>query len=184
MENRQIEPWEAYPDVWPTKAKFFSWLRGALRRAVWSHYPGRIKFKNAHCGSPPEGYTGRAKSGAYCSISGEWANKSSLEVDHIKGEASLKEWSDVESFVRHLCPTDDNMQLVTKNAHKVKTYAERMNITYAEAVIEKKVILFSKLPPIDQEKILTIEAEFTTIGSTSKKRVEQYRSYLYKKEEQ
>ena len=34
MNNRK-EPWEAYPDVWPTKASFFSWLRGGLRRALW-----------------------------------------------------------------------------------------------------------------------------------------------------
>lgn len=178
------EPWEAYPDVWPTKSKFFTWLRGAFRKAVWSRYPGRIKFKNAHCDKPPEGYTGRAKSGAYCTLSGEWIGKSALEVDHIIGEASLRDWADVESFVRHLCPTDDNMQLVSKEAHKIKSYSQRMGITYEEAMLEKKVIAFKKLSATEQRNVLQNEAKCETISSTIKGRTEQYRQWLFEKEQQ
>ena len=178
------EPWEAYPDVWPTKSKFFTWLRGAFRKAVWSHYPGRIKFKNAHCDRPPEGYTGRAKSGAYCALSGEWAGKSALEVDHIIGEASLRDWADVESFVRHLCPTDDNMQLVSKEAHKIKTYSQRMGITYEEAVLEKEVIAFKKLSATEQRNVLQNTQKYATIATTIKGRTEQYRAWLIEKEKQ
>lgn len=174
------EPWEAYPKVWPTKAKFFSWLRGGFRRAIWSKYPGKIIFKNEHCFPPPEGYSGRAKSGAYCSLTGEWVNKSALEVDHVIGEASLRGWEDVESFVRHLCTTPDNMQLVSKDAHKIKSYSERMGIPFEEGQLEKEVIKFKKLSVEEQTKVLTETCKYSTIGSNSKQRVEQYREWLKK----
>ena len=35
MNNRK-EPWEAYPDVWPTKASFFSWLQHNIHKEVFS----------------------------------------------------------------------------------------------------------------------------------------------------
>ena len=35
MNNRK-EPWEAYPDVWPTKASFFSWLQRNIHKEVFS----------------------------------------------------------------------------------------------------------------------------------------------------
>ena len=175
-EVSKKEPWEAYPDVWPTKSKFFTWLRGAFRKAVWSHYPGRIKFKNARCEKPPEGYSGRAKSGAYCTLTGEWVGKSALEVDHIVGEASLRNWADVESFIRHLCPTDDNMQLVSKEAHKIKTLSERRGISFDEAVIEKAKILFCKRTPQEQRDILLSNG--ITPTTTIKLRGEQYKKWL------
>ena len=182
-DSSKKNPWEAYPDVWPTKAKFFTWLRGAFRKAVWSHYPGRIKFKNERCEKPPEGYTGKAKSGAYCALTGEWVGKSNLEVDHVIGEASLREWADVESFIRHLCPTADNMQLVSKEAHKIKSYAERMGITFAEAVIEKKVIAFGKESVAKQREVLTSVCKYETIASNARGRAAQYREWLYKEQE-
>jgi len=79
-----------YPSVWKTRAAFFSWLRGGLRRAVWEKYPPKLMFKNAQCLPPPEGYTGKAKSGKPCALTGEWTGKSKLEVDHLVGEASLR----------------------------------------------------------------------------------------------
>ena len=42
------QPWEEFPDIWKTKAAFFAWLRGGLRRAVWEKYPPKIKFKNEY----------------------------------------------------------------------------------------------------------------------------------------
>lgn len=175
------EPWEAFPQVWPTKSKFFSWLRGGFRKAVWSKYPGRIIFKNEHCSPPPEGYLGRAKSGAYCSLTGEWVNKSALEVDHIVGEASLRDWEDVESFIRHLCTTPDNMQLVSKEAHRVKSHAERYGLSFEEAILAKKVIAFGKLSAQEQIKELTnlIDSE-TIIPKTKAGRVELFKQTLEK----
>lgn len=138
------EPWEEYPDIWKTKAAFFAWLRGGLRRAIWEKYPPKIQFKNGHCTAPPVGYQGKAKSGTECALTGEWTAKSYLEVDHIQGHVSLKGWNDVTDFIQHLCTNSDNMQLVGKEAHKTKSYAERQGITFEEATLEKKVIQIIK----------------------------------------
>jgi hypothetical protein len=137
-------PWELYPHIWKTKAAFFSYVRGALRRALWEKYPVKLEFKNETCTPPPLGYTGRAKSGTDCALTGEWEGKSKLEVDHIEGNKSLREWEDVLPFVQHLCTTKDNMQLVKKEAHKIKSYADRQGITFEEAVIIKDAIAICK----------------------------------------
>lgn len=139
-----MNPWEEFPEVWKTQSAFFTWLRGGLRRAIWEKYPPKINFKNKKCSPPPETYTGRAKSGDYCALSGEWIAKSYLEVDHIEGNVSLREWEDVVPFIRHLCTSADNMQLVGKEAHKIKSYAERKGISYEEARIEKEAIRIMK----------------------------------------
>lgn len=172
------EPWEEYPGVWATKAKFFAWLRGCFRKAIWMRYPGKVIFKNKICGPPPTGYQGKAKSGAFCALSGEWVGKSLLEIDHIKGEASLRDWSDVESFVRHLCATESNLQAVSKEAHRTKTYAERMNISYTEAVLEKQVLAFKKNSATKQKEILTELGIESIMLTTSEKRANAYREHL------
>lgn len=73
-----------------------------------------------------------------------WANKSSLEVDHKNGNVSLTCWEDVLPFIQHMVPPPDNMALVTKEAHKIKSYAERQGIPFEEAVIIKKAIDIQK----------------------------------------
>ena len=138
------EPWIEAPHIWPTKAAFFSSLRGMLRRAVWEKWPLKIEFKNEVCDKPPEDYTGRAKTGAYCALTGEWVGKSAAEIDHIEGHISLCDWEDVLPFIQHLCASKDNMQYVSKEAHKVKSYAERMGISFEEALLLKRVIQMEK----------------------------------------
>ena len=138
------EPWELYPDIWKTKSAFFTWLRGGLRRAIWEKYPPKIKFKTEGCSPPPPDYEGRAKSGANCALTGEWTPKSYLEVDHIKGHVAFTDWDDVLDFVKHLCSNSENFQLVNKENHKVKSYAERKGISFEEALIEKKAIAIIK----------------------------------------
>lgn len=125
---------------WKTKAEFFSKLRGDLRKTVWSHWPLKNSFKNEICKPPPPGYTGRAKSGAYCALSGEWVGKSAAQIDHIKGNVSLRGWEDVATFVQHMCAPKSNMQYVSKEAHAIKSYAEQYGLTYEEAAATKQAI--------------------------------------------
>lgn len=135
-----FRPWEDELSTWKTKSAFFTWLRGGLRRAVWEQYPIKIEFKTRNCLPPPPDYKGRAKSGAPCALTGEWTAKSYLEVDHIIGNASLRDWDDVLPFIVHLCAASSNMQLVSKDAHKIKSYAESHNISFEEAYITKIAI--------------------------------------------
>lgn len=144
LQNNNKEPWELYPDIWKTKSAFFTWLRGGLRRAIWEKYPPKIKFKTDGCSTPPSTYEGRAKSGAPCALTGEWTPKSYLEVDHIKGHVAFTDWDNVLDFVKHLCSNSENFQLVNKENHKIKSYAERRGISFDEALIEKKAIAIIK----------------------------------------
>ena len=138
--NQPFEPWVWYPDIWPTKSKFFTWLRGSLRNAVWNKSPIKITFKNKACSKPPDEYTGKAKSGAYCALSGDWDGKSALQVDHIIGNVSMNCEDEILEFLKHLIPPPNSLQLVTKEAHKVKSYAEKQGITFEEAWIQKQAI--------------------------------------------
>jgi len=124
----------------------------------------------------------QAKSGAYCALTGVWAGNSKLQVDHIQGEASLKDYDDIVPFIRHLCTTDDNMQLVEIEAHKVKTLSERNGISFEEAMLEKKYIIpFKKMSASEQKQILTKLGICETIPSAAK-RVETYRNYIKENE--
>lgn len=142
--SRLRKPWEEYPHIWKTEAAFWSYVRGGLRRGLWEKSPIKLDFKNKACEVPPEGYTGRAKSGAYCALTNEWTGKSKMEVDHKEGHMSLLSWDDILDFVLHVIPPPDSLQLVDKEAHKVKSYAERRGISFEEALIEKKAIEICK----------------------------------------
>lgn len=163
------EPWVEYKHIWPTKAKFFSFLRGNLRRAVWEKWPGKIEFKNEVCSAPPEDYTGRAKSGAYCALTGEWVGKSAAEIDHIKGHVSLNDWDDLLPFILHLCASKDNMAYVGKEAHRIKSYAERMGISFEQALIQKQIIALQKA----RQDVDFIRSNGYTPGSNQAKRKQQ-----------
>ena len=65
-------------------------------------------------------------------------------MDHIEGNAPLTSIDDIVGFVMHLIPPKGSLQLVSKEAHKIKSYAERMGITYEQATIEKQAIKICK----------------------------------------
>ena len=156
-----MEPWEEYPDIWSTKAKFFSYLRGNLRRAVWNRWPGKIRLKSQQCSPPPEGMVTRARTGTECALTGEWQGKSRLEVDHIEGNVSLNDWEDVVPFIQHLCAPMDNLQLVSKEAHKIKSYAEKHGLSFEEAAVKKEFIKFKKLSK--KAKLLALDIKHPTV---------------------
>lgn len=138
------KPWEWYPEIWASESKFWAWLRGNLRKAVWNKSPIKIRYKNSVCEPPPSWYKGKAKSGAHCALSGEWEGKSKLEIDHLKGNVPLSNEEHVLAFIQHLIPPPNSLQPVTKDAHRIKSYAERQGITFEEAKVAKAVIAKGK----------------------------------------
>jgi hypothetical protein len=144
LDDKIKQLMKLHPDLFPTEARFWSWLRGCLRRGIWERSPLKFKFKKSACSPPPQGYTGRAKSGAFCALTGEWEMASKLEVDHLVGHQSLLQESDIIPFLIHLLATEGELQLVKKEAHKTKSYADRMGISFDDAVIEKEVIAIMK----------------------------------------
>lgn len=181
-KNRDnFSPWKEYPEIWKTEAKFWAWLRGGLRRGLWEKSPIKISFKNANVSKPPKGLETRAKTGTECSLSGEWTGKSKLEVDHKIGNVSLKAVDDILDFILHLIPSYKDLQLVSKEAHKVKSYAERYGLTYEEALVAKKVIASTKKSTASQIKELTGLGYPASMTSNAKKRRECYEDHYKEK---
>jgi hypothetical protein len=168
------EPWIEFKDIWPTKSAFFTWLRSGLRKSIWQFYPPKLQFKNSQTYKPSQEYTGRAKKLVRCYLTGEEIAVSYAEIDHVEGNVSLKDWDDLLPFIRHLCASKENMAVVSKEAHKIKSYAERMGITFEEAVLEKKLIEIFKTK---KDKQFLSEHDIVP-ESNAAKRKEQVREVL------
>ena len=172
----EYKPWELYPDIWKTEAAFWTYLRGGLRRGLWEKSPIKLSYKVSQLEKPPVGYIGRAKSGAKCHLTGVWTGNSKLEVDHLKGNVSLRSWEDVLSFILHLVPPPNSLGLAEKEAHKIKSYSEKEGISFEEAVAAKKAIAIEK-----GKKVLPwFESKGIVPASNAKgRRIQMVRYFLY-----
>jgi len=168
------KPWEEYPEIWKTEGQFWTYLRGSLRRALWMRSPIKLTYKKGQMIKPPSDYEGRGKSGAYCALTGEFINNSALEVDHIEGNVSLSSWEDVLPFILHLVPPKGSMQLVSKEAHKIKSYADKHKLTFEEAKVEVVIERMKQSVGDQKEELLIAGFEEGEI-SNHKNRRECYR---------
>lgn len=149
MQDRQSkEPWEIYPAIWPTKTAFFTYLRGQLRN-LWSHYPAKLKWKNAQLIAPPKDYEGRAKKLGQCFYCKQYFAASHLEVDHLSQAGECNSWYTSQQFLYRLLDCNDNWALACKPCHKCKSYAERMNISFSDAQAVKEAIRIEKEENLD-----------------------------------
>ena len=130
--------------VWKTESAYMSWLRGGIRRYLWSKNPVKLEFiKQNRIKIPNPNPRGKVKEvwGGVCALTGNTYPIGDMEVDHKEGNHSLKTLDDLVPFVKGIVMiTLDDLQLVSKEAHKIKSYAEKHNISFEEAKIEKEVI--------------------------------------------
>jgi 5-methylcytosine-specific restriction endonuclease McrA len=131
-----------------TKARYFSFIRSALRAATM-RYPAKQKYLNRACRTAPANM--RAKYVCDCELCGEVVGKSKAEVDHINPAGSLRSYEDLPGFVERLFCGFDNFQILCPPCHEIKTLADRKGITFKEATKEKEVIAFAKLPVTKQK---------------------------------
>lgn len=179
LDDKIKQLMQEHPDLFPTEAKFWAYLRGALRRGLWEKSPMKHRYKATQMLPPPEGYTGRGKKGSECALEGDWTMTSKLEVDHKDGNKSLRSEDDILPFIIHLLASNgDELQLVGKEAHRIKSYADRHGLTYEQAVREKEVIAFSKLTAQTQRaKLIEMGASDEQLR-TAKNRKNAYRELL------
>jgi len=168
------EPWIEFKDIWPTKSAFFTWLRSGLRKSIWQFYPPTLQFKISQTYKPSSEYKGRAKKLVKCYLTGEEIGVSAAEIDHVEGNVSLRDWEDLLPFIRHLCASKENMAVVSKEAHKIKSYAERMGISFEEAVIQKEVIAICKA----KKDSIWLKEHGIIPSSTAAKRRKQIEEYM------
>lgn len=142
------EPWEVLPSVWKTEAAFMSWVRSGIRRSLWNKSPIKLEFiKRNRVKIPNPNPRGKVKEvwGGVCSLTGKVCALSELEVDHKTGNHSLRKIEDIQSFIEGIIlVTLDDLQFVSKEAHRTKSYAEKEGITYEEAYAVKKAISLIK----------------------------------------
>jgi hypothetical protein len=155
------EPWDCCPDVWKTKAAFFAWMRGQMRRA-WSRHPVKVSYMHNHRERVPLGRK-TAKNptglvwGCRCEHCNQLFKQVECEVDHIEAAGSFKGWEDFEAWMIKLMHINwDSIRVVCKECHRIISYAERTGMTFEEAKLEKEAIAFSKLSVVKQCDILEL----------------------------
>lgn len=104
-----------------TKARYFSFIRSALRRA-YSRYPVKFQVLQASRRKPKGGKRFEYQ----CKACRKWFPNSQVEVDHIEPAGKLSDYSDLPGFVERLFCEEDNLQVVCKGCHAIKTAEERV----------------------------------------------------------
>ena len=94
---RQLKPRTHAGGTW-TKAKYFSFIRSALRKAS-TRYPVKFQVKEAARRNKPTGKAGRHRFEYQCVECSKWHPDKDVMVDHIIPCGSLKEYADLPGFV-------------------------------------------------------------------------------------
>ncbi len=137
------EPWLDCKSVWPTKAAYFAWLRGLLRKG-WSRYPIKTEFMKENR-KRILGKKGKEVWGAMCSECKSDKIMQEIEVDHIIDAGSLTCIEDIQPFVVRLlmCPKS-NLRFICKVCHKIRNHSQKKGISLEEAAAEKRAIAIIK----------------------------------------
>lgn len=152
--KEQVKLWELYPNEWKTESAFMSWIRGGVRRSLWNRHPVKLNFiRNNRIRIPNPNPRGRVAEvwGGVCALTGEVCVADNLEVDHKVGNHSLRKLDDLQSFMEGIVViTEDDLQFVSKEAHRIKSHAEKNNMTFEEARVHKEVLKIMK-EKVDKE---------------------------------
>ena len=105
-------------------------------RKIWMYHPIKLQLKKLF----------RKKiNGVFhvpCAICESWYRQDIVEIDHMAPVLPCTCLSHVGPYAgRLLNVTIDDLQILCKKCHTTKTYAEKYNMSFAEAVIEKKLII-------------------------------------------
>lgn len=151
-----------------TDARFWGFIRSALR-AAFRRYPPKYKAIEKSRRKKTHGKTKTRQRWEYkcAECKKHWPNKVVI-VDHITPAGSLKSYKDLPKFVENLFCSEDELQVLCKPCHYLKTMEERG--------INPVVAQFKKLNAEGQQtelKKLGLPA-----GSNAKKRLEIFEGSL------
>ena len=150
------EPWTEFPHIWRTKAAFFSWVRGGLRRGLWERHPVKIEYLHSRRVRVPLGRkTKKNKEGLVWGLNCDQCSglfkQHQCEVNHLNPSGSLNNLPDLTTFIIKLILVSfEDLNVLCKPCHKIQSYAERMGLTFEEAKEAKKLIAFKKLSKLDK----------------------------------
>lgn len=135
-------------------------VRSAIRKA-WSRSPVRL-LKLEMAKEPDKRVHTRTKWLVKCSHCGQKFQLKDIEVDHIKGEHKLTTLADIHGFADSILNvTLDDLQLLDKKCHRIKTYGERHGMSFDEAELELKTIDHMKKQNTKAQKLALHQYGFT-----------------------
>ncbi|MFA8451744.1 MAG: HNH endonuclease signature motif containing protein [Bacteroidales bacterium] len=107
-------------NAWTT-ARFWTFLRSALRVA-WNKYPPKYAaLKNASVGKQINKDTDRLAEHFRCNECQDCFPAKKVQVDHIHDAGTLKDYSDLPRFVERLFCSVNELQILCKPCHAKKT---------------------------------------------------------------
>lgn len=116
MPTKPVSKLKPYNSGKWTKARFFGFIRSALRRASVKWAPIQQAKKDVR--RPYVGPNVRQKFEYQCSGCRKWFKGTETQVDHIEPCGTLKDFSDIEAFVRRLFCEVDGLRVLCLTCHK------------------------------------------------------------------
>lgn len=188
-------PWEWKGSIWKTQAEYFTWIRSQFR-SIWSDWPIKNNYLRSHSIDIPKlddkgkqiyYKTGNKKGkpvtvkGYKCEVTGKILKASkpkgqrgaNYNIDHVDPAGSLTNSYEACIYLFRLLCSDDNMQLLDTEYHKILTHSESKGISIEDARSDKEAI---KIMKGDEKKWLTKKG--LTPATNAKLRREQVFEYL------
>lgn len=178
--------WEYYPHIWKTEAAYLTWLRGQIRQ-IWNTCPQKLEFLKKNVKRLPKvdsnGDTLKFKNGsvrqykAYvcdacaktCYDSERIGRQKTFAVDHKKGNHSLVTFEQAPQFLDSILRVkEEDLQILCKECHDIKTYAEKYSVSLETAKITKYAI---QLIENKKDKQFFIDRKLTVPTNSDKRRV-------------
>lgn len=165
--------WEGSP--WKTRSAYLNYIRGGIRRGLWNRSPVKIKFlmENRFKMANPNPRSSKRFPetwGAKCATCQNTFPLKDTEVDHLVGNNSLKGFEDISSFITSIVTvTPDDLQILCKECHKNKSYAEKSGVSFEQAVAIRKAIDICKKK---EEKGWLLERGIEPASNAAKRRTQ------------
>lgn len=160
-----------------TEARFTAWLQSALR-SVWNKHPSKLTLIKQKQVPLKIGTSNKAIFHVQCFHCRKLFKLKDIEVNHKKQVGGLSKLEDRYRFMDNLLLVQpEDLELLCHECHGIVTYMERYGVSKRDAVIEKKVIAFSKLSDAEQIKKCKA-AKFDPIPKTKIGRKNAVREYL------
>lgn len=165
--------WELFPEIWNTQAKYMAWVRGGIRKGLWNRHPIKLNYLKSK-GVMKENTNPRSMKRFpkvkkfECEECKRFFSTQEVEVDHKEGNKSLKSMDDLRSFIESMIEVrQEDLQILCKTCHKVKSFSERNGISFEEAEAEKAAISVLK---DKKDKAWLIERGITPESNQKKRR--------------
>lgn len=136
------------------ESKLCTQLRSAVRQ-VWKMHDVKVSYL-LKMSYPDMDDSTRTKWLVDCECCGEAFKTTDVQVDHIKGEHSLKTLEDLLPFAESILGVShDDLQVVCVPCHTAITYSERYGVSLEDAFKEKVVIQKTNQTVAEQKKELS-----------------------------